>query len=94
MTPNVPDGPALMDYVADAGYQGIDWPLASRRRRAFCALGQGDVGREDVLAAIADIGYTGWVTVEQDIFPDPAEPPERPATDQVANREWLRARGI
>ncbi len=64
------------------------------RRRAFCALGQGDVGMEDVLAAIAEIGYDGWVIVEQDIFPDPAEPPERPAADQVANREWLRARGI
>jgi inosose dehydratase len=64
------------------------------RRRAFCALGQGDVGMEDVLAAITDIGYAGWVVVEQDIFPDPAEPPGRPATDQAANREWLRARGI
>lgn len=64
------------------------------RRRACCALGQGDVGMEDVLAAISDIRYAGWVIVEQDIFPDPAEPPERPAADQVANREWLRARGI
>jgi inosose dehydratase len=64
------------------------------RRRAFCALGQGDAGLEDVLAAIGEIGYAGWVIVEQDIFPDPAEPPERPAADQAANREWLRARGI
>ncbi len=30
----------------------------------------------------------------QDIFPDPAEPADRPAADQAANREWLRARGI
>jgi inosose dehydratase len=64
------------------------------RRRAFCALGQGDVGMDDVLAAITGIGYSGWVIVEQDIFPDPAEPVERPAADQAANREWLRARGI
>ena len=49
---------------------------------------------EDVLAAIAEIGDAGRVIVEQDIFPDPAEPPERPAADQVADREWLRARGI
>jgi inosose dehydratase len=64
------------------------------RRRAFCALGQGDVGMDEVLQAIAGTGYSGWVVVEQDILPDPAEPVERPAADQVANREWLRARGI
>jgi inosose dehydratase len=64
------------------------------RRRAFCALGQGDVGMDEVLSALADISYAGWVIVEQDIFPDPAEPPGRPAADQAANREWLRARGI
>jgi inosose dehydratase len=75
--------------VADAAPVEEIW-----RRRAFCALGQGDAGMDDVLAAITDIGYSGWVIVEQDIFPDPAEPPERPATDQAANREWLRARGI
>jgi inosose dehydratase len=49
---------------------------------------------EDVLAAITAIGYSGWVIVEQDIFPDPAEPADRPAADQAANREWLRERGI
>jgi inosose dehydratase len=75
--------------VADAAPVEEIW-----RRRAFCALGQGDVGMEEVLAAITDIGYSGWVIVEQDIFPDPAEPPERAAADQAANREWLRARGV
>lgn len=64
------------------------------RRRAFCALGQGDAGMDEVLEAISGIGYSGWVVVEQDIFPDPAEPPERAAADQAANREWLRARGL
>jgi inosose dehydratase len=64
------------------------------RRRAFCALGQGDVGMEEVLSAITDVRYSGWVIVEQDIFPDPAEPPGRAAADQAANRDWLRVRGI
>ena len=64
------------------------------RRRAFCALGQGDTGMEEVLQVISGIGYSGWVIVEQDIFADPAEPAERAAADQAANREWLRARGI
>jgi inosose dehydratase len=75
--------------VADAAPVEEIW-----RRRAFCALGQGDVGMDEVLTALTDISYTGWVIVEQDIFPDPAEPPERPAADQAANRDWLRARGI
>jgi inosose dehydratase len=75
--------------VADAAPVEEIW-----RRRAFCALGQGDVGMDEVLTALTDISYAGWVIVEQDIFPDPAEPPERPAADQAANREWLRARGI
>ena len=75
--------------VADAAPVEEIW-----RRRAFCALGRGDVGMDDVLSAITDIGYSGWVIVEQDIFPDPTEPPFRAAADQAANREWLRARGI
>ena len=75
--------------VADAAPVEEIW-----RRRAFCALGQGDVGLDEVLTALTDISYAGWVIVEQDIFPDPAEPPGRPAADQAANREWLRARGI
>ncbi len=44
--------------------------------------------------AVATSPTRGWVIVEQDIVPDPAEPPGRPAADQAANREWLRARGI
>jgi inosose dehydratase len=64
------------------------------RRRAFCALGDGDVGMDEVLAAIVAIGYAGWLVVEQDIFPDPAEAPGQVAARQAANRDWLRARGI
>jgi inosose dehydratase len=79
----------LASIVADRAPMQEIW-----RRRAFCALGQGDVGMDEVLTAITDIGYSGWLVVEQDIFPDPAEPVDVPAADQVANREWLRARGI
>lgn len=79
----------LARIVADAAPVEEIW-----RRRAFCALGQGDAGMDEVLQAISDIDYSGWLIVEQDIFPDPAEPPGRAAADQVANRAWLRARGI
>ena len=63
------------------------------RRRAFCALGDGDIAVDQVLAGLDEIGYTGWLVVEQDILPDPANPGE-PALDQRRNREYLRARGL
>lgn len=63
------------------------------RRGAFCALGEGDVEIPAVLDALGQIGYAGWLVVEQDILPDPAEP-GRPAIDQRRNREYLRALGL
>ncbi len=79
----------LASIVADRAPMEEIW-----RRRAFCALGQGDVGMDEVLKAISEIGYSGWLVVEQDIFPDPAESPDVVARQQAANREWLRSRGI
>jgi len=64
------------------------------RRKAFCRLGAGDVAIDDVLGALREIGYSGWLVVEQDIIPDPAEPARQAAVDQVANRKYLRERGI
>jgi inosose dehydratase len=63
------------------------------RRRAFCALGAGDIDIPEVLRAIAENAYEGWLVVEQDILPEPGNP-EQPATDQRHNREYLRERGI
>ena len=60
------------------------------RRQAFCALGDGDIDIASVLEALAEIGYTGWLVVEQDVLPDPANP-QQPAEDQRRNREYLRA---
>jgi inosose dehydratase len=64
------------------------------RRRAFCRLGDGDVALERVLEELRGAGYEGWLVVEQDIIPDPADAPDAAAQDQAANREWLRARGF
>jgi inosose dehydratase len=79
----------LASIVADRAPMEEIW-----RRRAFCALGQGDVGMDEVLQAISDIDYSGWLVVEQDIFPDPAEPFQAVADNQIANRKWLTERGI
>jgi inosose dehydratase len=64
------------------------------RRRAFCRLGDGDVPIDEVLRSLREHGYNGWLVVEQDIIPDPSDPRHRAANDQVANRQYLRARGI
>lgn len=63
------------------------------RRRAFCPLGEGDIPIPDVLAAIADIGYTGWLVVEQDILPDPSDG-DLAVRQQRRNREYLREHGL
>jgi inosose dehydratase len=63
------------------------------RRRAFCALGEGDIDVAGVLDALGQIGYSGWLVVEQDVLPDP-ENPGQPARDQRHNREYLRTHGL
>jgi inosose dehydratase len=78
----------LEEIVAEAAPVEEIW-----RRKAFCALGDGDIDIEGVLASLADIGYSGWLVVEQDVLPDPANPDE-PAEDQRRNREYLRGHGL
>lgn len=63
------------------------------RRKAFCRLGEGDLDVDQVLDMLRT-RYSGWVVVEQDVLPDPAGSSGQPATDQRANREYLRARGL
>jgi inosose dehydratase len=79
---------ALEEIVAQAAPVEEIW-----RRRAFCALGDGDIDIEQVLAELAAIGYSGWLVVEQDVLPDP-DHPDQPAVDQRRNREYLRAHGL
>lgn len=62
-------------------------------RHAFCRLGEGDLNVDAVLEWLRR-NYTGWLVVEQDVLPDPDRMSGRPALDQRANREFLRARGF
>ncbi|MFI2648522.1 sugar phosphate isomerase/epimerase family protein [Micromonospora fulviviridis] len=66
-------GGGLMDVVAAGG---------------FCALGRGDVDLAGVLAGLDDIGYAGWLVVEQDA-PEDGRDLDRIRADQHANRRWL-----
>jgi inosose dehydratase len=63
------------------------------RRRAFCALGEGDIDVGRVLESLAEVRYSGWLVVEQDVLPD-AEHPDQPALEQRRNREYLLAHGL
>jgi inosose dehydratase len=78
----------LEEIVAEAAPVQEIW-----RRKAFCALGDGDIDVARVLEALAGIGYSGWLVVEQDVLPDPADPGQ-PAVDQQRNREYLRGHGL
>lgn len=63
------------------------------QERAFCALGDGDVPIGAILDRLVSMDYSGWVVVEQDIFPGPGDPDAAQA-DQVTNRALLRAHGF
>jgi inosose dehydratase len=78
----------LEQIVAEAAPVQEIW-----RRRAFCALGEGDIDVPAVLAALAELPYAGWLVVEQDVLPDP-ENPQQPMIEQRRNREYLRAHGL
>ncbi len=64
--------------------QGWDGPT-SVGKGIFCELGQGDVDFPAVRAALEDIGYSGWIVVEQDILPGMGTPFE----SAQRNRQYL-----
>lgn len=56
----------------------------------FCELGTGSVDFPGMLAALEEIGYGGWVVVEQDVLPGMGNPRE----SARRNREYLRSLGV
>lgn len=63
-------------------------------REAFCELGAGDLDVTGVLDGLAEIGFRGWLVVEQDSFPRTAERFARAVAEQAANRAFLADRGL
>lgn len=63
------------------------------RRRAFCAIGEGEVPIGRILEELVHGEYSGWVVVEQDIMPGRGDPDAAQAS-QIANRERLRTLGL
>ena len=56
----------------------------------FCELGMGCVDFPGVLAALDDVGFDGWIVVEQDVLPGMGMPRE----SARRNREYLHSIGI
>ena len=56
----------------------------------FCELGRGDVDFPGVFKALQDIGYLGWIVVEQDVLPGMGTPKE----SAHRNREYLKSIGL
>jgi inosose dehydratase len=56
----------------------------------FCELGRGDVDFPGALEALTEIGYEGWIVVEQDVVPGMGSPRE---SAQVS-RDYLRGLGV
>ena len=56
----------------------------------FCELGRGDVDFPGVVKTLQDIGYAGWIVVEQDVLPGMGTPKE----SAHRNREYLKSIGL
>jgi inosose dehydratase len=62
------------DVLAGLGDGSIDGFRGAVRQRIFTELGSGILDLDAVLAALADLSYSGWLMVEQDSgWPPPAE---------------------
>jgi len=81
---------AVIDAIVEAG----EPHTAIWSREAFCALGAGDVDLGGVFDALAADGFSGWLVVEQDIFPQTSERFVQAIEDQRANRRFLAAHGL
>ena len=78
--------PAIMAESRAKEWDG----LTSTGHGVFCELGKGCVDFPGVLAALGEIGYDGWIVVEQDILPGMGHPHE----SARRNRDYLRSIGV
>jgi inosose dehydratase len=78
--------PAVMAASREHGWDGPE----SVGHGVFCELGRGCVDFRGMLAALNEIGYAGWIVVEQDVLPGTGHPGE----SARRNREFLRSIGV
>lgn len=74
--------------AAHSRVQGWDYDR-SIAEGIFCELGQGDVDFPGALKVLQEIGYDGWIVVEQDVLPGMGSPKE----SALGSRKYLRSLG-
>jgi inosose dehydratase len=74
--------------AALARSEGWDYQTAVRRG-VFCELGRGTVDFAALLETLRQLGYGGWIVVEQDVLPSMGSPLD----SAKRNREYLRTLG-
>jgi inosose dehydratase len=77
------------DVVSAAAVKGWDYQQMIGQG-VFPELGQGSVDFPAVLREMNELGYNGWIVVEQDVLPGMGTPKESAAR----NREFLRQLGV
>lgn len=77
------------EIAARARSEGWDY-FEAVRRGVFCELGQGSVDFKAIAGELRQLGYAGWIVVEQDVLPGLGTPVESAAR----NREFLRSVGL
>ena len=60
-------------------------------KKKSCLMGEGTVRWEEALAALRDIGYTGWVSDEYEKYWYPEDLPE-PEIGMKHNLDYVKAR--
>src|SRR6185503_9270527 len=78
--------PAILEQTRNNGW---DYHTAVRRG-IFCELGRGMVAFGGVRDALERQNYSGWVVVEQDVFPGLGTP----FASAQRNRDYLRSLGL
>ncbi|HEX8938931.1 MAG TPA: TIM barrel protein [Candidatus Limnocylindrales bacterium] len=81
---------AVLDEVRRSGLGFAE----AVNRGVFVDLGQGDSGIAEVVGALREHDYRGWVVVEQDMFLDAADTRESIVASQRRNRAYLRGLGL
>ena len=64
--------------------------LTSVRNGIFCELGKGEIDFPQIKAELENMGYDGWIVVEQDVLPGMGKPKE----SAQRNRDYLASIGL
>src|SRR5450755_2265929 len=78
--------PRVVEQSRRNGWDAIQ----SVEHGVFCELGRGDVDFPAVIQELKDIGYSGWIVVEQDVLPGMGTPKE----SAQRNRDYIRSIGL